>query len=195
MGPPDPPANFLPTHVVLWVMPRPFSLAPIGFIYKNGTSFRSVYLMPLASNLPYGQRAALLVAIYDLGGTLCGPGGAPCAPPHPMTLLSRALNWGVSPMDSRVLHRQPFTFTIWGGGLCVPGGSALRGPAPHDTTFMFTRPCHPDPEEDISAGLHLRHGVQLATSHPPFFNGGCFGSPSSSSLGSSSVLGGPAPKM
>ena len=48
-----------------------------------------------------------------------------------------------------------------GGTLCVPGGSALHAPAPHDTPFMG--PCCPDPEDDISAGLHLRHGFWLAT--------------------------------
>ncbi len=47
-------------------------------------------------------------------------------------------------------------------------------------------PCRPDPEEDIS-GLPLRHGVRLATSHPPFIDGGHPGYLSSSSLGSSSV--------
>ncbi len=122
MGPPDPPANFLPTHVVLRVTPRPFSSAPMGFIQDNGTAFMSQYLMPLASlpgtvpsllvrleGIPYGQQAAPLAAIYDLGGATC-----------------------------------------------VPGGSALRAPAPHDTTF--TGPCCPDPEEDIS-GLPLHHGV------------------------------------
>ena len=115
MGPPDPPADFLPTHVVVRVTPRPFSLAPMGFIQDDGISFMSLYLMPLVSNLPYGQWAARLGTIYDLGGTSC-----------------------------------------------VPGGSALRAPAPHDTTF--TGPRHPYPEEDISAGLHLCHGFRLVTS-------------------------------
>ena len=67
----------------------------------------------------------------------------------------------------------------------VPGGSALRAPAPHDTPF--TVPCRPDPEEDISAGSHLCHGFCLAASHPPFFNGGRMGSLSSSSPGRSSI--------
>jgi hypothetical protein len=102
MGPSDPPADFLPTHVVLWVTPQPFSLAPMGFIQDNDTAFMSQYLMPLASlpgtapsplvqlgGIPYGQRAAALAAIYNLGGTTC-----------------------------------------------VPGGSALHAPTPHDTTFM-----------------------------------------------------------
>jgi hypothetical protein len=105
MGPPDPPANFLPTYVVLWVTPRPFSSAPMGFIQDNGTAFMSQYLMPLASlpgtapsplvrlgGIPYGQWAAPSAAIYNLGGTLC-----------------------------------------------VPGGSALRAPAPHDNTFTGPR--------------------------------------------------------
>jgi hypothetical protein len=122
MGPSDPPADFLPTHVVLRVTPQPFLSAPMGFIQDNGTAFMSQYLMPLASlpgtapsllvqlgGIPYGQRAAPLAAIYDLGGALC-----------------------------------------------VPGGSALRAPAPHDTTF--TGPCRLDPEEDIS-GSPLCHGV------------------------------------
>ncbi len=88
MGPPDPPADFLPTHVFLWDTPQPFSLAPMGLIQDNGTAFMSQYLTPLASllgmapsrlvqlgGIPYGQRAAPSVAIYDLGGTLCVPGG------------------------------------------------------------------------------------------------------------------------
>jgi hypothetical protein len=49
MGPPDPPADFLPTHVVLWVTPQPFSSAPMGFIQDNGTAFMSQYLTPLVS--------------------------------------------------------------------------------------------------------------------------------------------------
>ena len=89
MGPLDPPANFLPTQVVLRVTPWPFSSAPMGFIQDYGTLFMSSYLTPLASNLPYGQQAALSATIYDLG------------------------------VNS-----------------CVPGGSALRNPAPHDTAFM-----------------------------------------------------------
>jgi hypothetical protein len=64
----------------------------MGFIQDDGTSFMSAYLMSLASNLPYGQQAAPSVTIYDLGGTLC-----------------------------------------------VPGGSALRAPAPHDTAFTGPR--------------------------------------------------------
>jgi hypothetical protein len=86
-------------------------------------------------------------------------------------------------MDSGLLRWQPFM--IWGGGSYVSGGSALRTPAPHDTTFMG--PCLLDPEEDIS-GSPLRHGVQLTTSQPPFINGERFRSPSSPSRGSSSVL-------
>ena len=135
MGPPDPPADFLPTHVVLRVTPQLFSSAPMGFIQDNGTAFMSQYLTPLASlpgtapsrlvrlgGIPYGQWAAPLAAIYNLGGALC-----------------------------------------------VPGESALRAPAPHDTSF--TGLCRPDPEKDIS-GSPLRHGVRLATSHPPFIDGG-----------------------
>ncbi len=55
----------------------------------------------------------------------------------------------------------------------VPGGSALCAHAPHDTTY--TGPRCLDPEKDIS-GSPLCHGVRLATSHPPFINGGHFGS-------------------
>ena len=82
MGPPDPPADFLPTHVVLWVTPRLFSSAPMGFIQDDGTSFISLYLMPLASNLPYGQWAAWLATIYNLGYLVC-PWGECHARPHP----------------------------------------------------------------------------------------------------------------
>ncbi len=96
MGPLGPPANFLPIHVVLWVTPQPFSLAPMGFIQDNGTAFMSQYLMPLASppgkapsllvqlgGIPYGQWAAPLAAIYDLGGTSCVPGGGALHAPAP----------------------------------------------------------------------------------------------------------------
>jgi hypothetical protein len=94
----------------------------MGFIQENGTAFISQYLTSLASlpgpapspliqlgGIPYGQQAAPVAAIYNLGGALY-----------------------------------------------VPGGSALRAPAPHDTSF--TGLCRPDPEKDIS-GLPLCHGV------------------------------------
>ena len=79
MGPPDPPADSLPTHVVLRVTPQSFSLALMGFIQDDSTWFMSLYLMPLASNLPYGQRAAPSATIYGLGlgGTSSVPGGSP----------------------------------------------------------------------------------------------------------------------
>ena len=98
MDPLDPPANFLPSHLVLRVTPRPFSLAPMGSIQDNGTALMSPYLTPPASlpgmapsplvqlgGLPYGQRAALSAAIYDLGGTSClvCPWGDYPAPPCP----------------------------------------------------------------------------------------------------------------
>ena len=83
MSPPDPPADFLPTHVVLRIMPRPFSSVFIGFIQDNGTSFMSLYLTPLASNLPYGQWAAPSATIYNLGGTSCVPGGSALCTPAP----------------------------------------------------------------------------------------------------------------
>ena len=91
MGPLDSPANFLPTHVILRVSPRPFSLAPMGLIQDNGSAFMSLYLTPLASlpvtalSLPYGQWAAPSAAIYNLGGTSCvvvlGECPAPPCPP------------------------------------------------------------------------------------------------------------------
>ena len=89
MGPPDPPADILPTHVVFWITPRPFSLAPMGLIHDDGTSFMSPYLTPLASllgttlGLPYGQRAAPLSAIYNLGGTSYVWGECPVHPRPP----------------------------------------------------------------------------------------------------------------
>ena len=110
-------------------------------------------------------------------------GGVPCAPPPPIILLSRGLDLGASPPLSGLLGRQPFL--IWGGGSCVPGKSARRAPAPHDAPF--TGPCRPDPDGDISAGLLLPHQARPVTLHPPFFNGGRFGSPASSSPGTSSV--------
>ncbi len=57
--------------------------------------------------------------------------------------------------------------------MCVPVERALRIPVPHNSTSAG--PCCPDPEEDIS-GLHLRHGVRLATSHSPVVNGRQVGS-------------------
>ncbi len=101
MGPPDHPAGFLPTHVVLRVTPWLFLLAPMGFIQDNGTAFMSQYLTPLASlsstvpsppvqlgDIPYGQRAAPLAAIYNLGGTSCVGGSALNAPaPHDNTFM------------------------------------------------------------------------------------------------------------
>jgi hypothetical protein len=167
MGPPDPPADFLHTHVVLRVTPQPFSSAPMGFIQDNGTAFMSQYLMPLASllgtapsplmrlgGIPYGQRAAPLSAIYDLGGTSCVPGGSALRAPAPHENTFKGPPLGGIPYGQRTA----LSAAIYdlGGGLCVPGGSALRTPAPHDTPFMG--PCCPDPEENIS-GLPLRHGV------------------------------------
>jgi hypothetical protein len=240
----------------------------MGFIQDNGTTFMSKYLTSLASlpgtvpsplvqlgGIPYGQRAAPLAAIYDLGGASYVPGGSalrapaphdttftgPCHPDpekvvsgsplchgvrlatlHPpfingghfgslsssstpmvfiqdngTAFMSKYLTYlvslpGTAPSPLVRLggilygHRAAPLAAIYdlGGASYVPGGSALRAPAPHNTTF--TGPCRPDPEKDIS-GSPLCHGVQLATLHPPFINGGHFGSPSSSSLGSSSV--------
>ena len=72
-------------------MPWPSPLAPMGFIYDDGTSFMSPYLAPLASlpdtvtvpSLPYGQWAALSAAIYNLGGTSCVLGGSALHSPTP----------------------------------------------------------------------------------------------------------------
>jgi hypothetical protein len=68
----------------------------MGLIQDNGTAFMSQYLSPLASlpgtapsplvqwgGIPYGQQAALLAAIYNLGGTLCVPGGSALRAPAP----------------------------------------------------------------------------------------------------------------
>ena len=108
----------------------------------------SQYLTPLASSLP---------------GTAPGP----------------LVHLGGSTMDSGLFHQRgvlcmPLPFMVWGVPhvSLVPVGSALRAPVPQDTTSMG--PCRPDPEEDIS-GLHLCHGVQCVTSHPPFIDGQCFG--------------------
>ena len=84
MSPLGPPDHILPTHVVLRITPLPFSSASMGLIQDDGTSFMSPYLMPLVSlpgttpgpGLPYGQCAALLAAICNLGGTLYFPGGS-----------------------------------------------------------------------------------------------------------------------
>jgi hypothetical protein len=73
MGPPDPPPNFLPTHLVIWVASRPVSLAPVvGIIYDNGTDFMSQYLTPPVS-LP-DMAPSLL---EPLGGILFGPRSVP----------------------------------------------------------------------------------------------------------------------
>jgi hypothetical protein len=131
MGPPVPPPDFLPTHLVLQVArPRPFSSAHVGFIHDNGTDFMSQYLTLLASSQPSPMPGPLV----HLGGILHGQRSVPstgCS-------LHASSNYGL------------------GGILCVPLGSALRTPVPQDTISMGPR-C-PDPEEDIS-GLHLRHGV------------------------------------
>ena len=121
MGPQDPPPDFLPTHLVLWVPPRLFSLAHVGLIYDNGTNFMSQYLTPLASSLPdtapgplvhlgagisHGQRC-----LFHCRGVLCTPlpftvwgvprvslWGVPCAPLFLKTLLP----WG---LDARIQKR------------------------------------------------------------------------------------------
>ena len=74
MGPPDPSPDFLLTHLVLWVAPRLFSSAPVGFIHhNNGTDFMSHYLTPLASSLP-GTAPGLLA---HLGGIPHGQWSVP----------------------------------------------------------------------------------------------------------------------
>ena len=137
MGPPDPPPDFLQTHLVLWVAPRPFSSAPVGFIHENGTDFMSQYLTPLASS----QLSTTPGPLVFLGGN-----------PHGQRYIS---SMGCS------LHAS----SIYGLGdtSCVPEGSALRAPVPQDNTSMG--PHCPYPEEDIS-GSHLCHGVRCVTSHP-----------------------------
>jgi hypothetical protein len=68
MGPPGPPPDFLPTHVVLSVAPLPFSWAPVGFIQDEGTNFMNQYLAPLAPLLGTAPRR-----LVKLGGILYGP--------------------------------------------------------------------------------------------------------------------------
>jgi hypothetical protein len=51
MDPPDPRADFLPSHGGFWIIPQLFSLAPMGFIHDDGTAFMHQYLTPLASLL------------------------------------------------------------------------------------------------------------------------------------------------
>ena len=131
MGPPDPPGDFLPTHSVLRVAPPPFSLAPVGFIHGNGTDFMRQYLTPLASSQP-----------STTPGPLVSFGGIP----HGQRFIPSP---GCSLNDACPIYGL-------GGTSCIPEGSALRAPVPHDTTSMGPR--RPDPEEDIS-GLHLCHGV------------------------------------
>ena len=149
MGPLDPPPDFLQTHLVLWVAPRPFSLAPVGFIHKNGTDFMSQYLTSLASSQPSTTPGPLVF----LGGI-----------PHGQRYIS---SMGCS------LHAS----SIYGLGdtSCVPEESALRAPVPQDTTSMG--PHCPYLEEDIS-GSHLCHGVQCVTSHPSSSSPGSSSDPS-----------------
>ena len=132
MGPPDPPGDFLPTHSVLRVAPPPFSSAPVGFIHGNGTDFMRQYLTPLASSQP-----------STTPGPLVSFGGIP----HGQRFIP-------SPGCCSLNDASPIYGL--GGTSCIPEGSALRAPVPHNTTSMG--PCRLDPEEDIS-GLHLRHGV------------------------------------
>ena len=132
MGPPDPPGDFLPTHSVLRVAPPPFSSAPVGFIHDNGTDFMRQYLTPLASSQP-STTPGPLVSFGDI--------------PHGQRFIPSP---GCSLNDASPIYGL-------GGTSCIPEGSALRAPVPHNTTSMG--PCRrPDPEEDIS-GSHLRHGV------------------------------------
>ena len=125
----DPPQNFLPTHLVLRVAPRPFSLAPVGFIHDNGTNFMSQYLMPLASSLPGTEPGPLV----HLGGIPHGQGSVPSTgcPLHASSI-----------------------YCLW-GTWCVPVGSALCTTFPQDTISMGPR-CL-EPEEDNSRS-HRRHG-------------------------------------
>ena len=145
MGPPNPPSNFLPTHLVLRVLHRPFSSARVGFIHDNGTHFMSQYLTPLP--LASSQPSPTPVLLVHLGGI---PHGQRSVPSTGCSLHASSI-YGL------------------GGTSCVPVGSALRTPVPQDTTSMG--PCCPDPDEEIS-GLHQQYGVRWVTSHPPFIDGG-----------------------
>ena len=113
----------------------------------------SQYLMPLASSLP----GTAPVPLVHLGGIPDGQRSIPST--------------GCS------LHAS-FLYGL-GGTSCVPVGSALRAPVHQDTTSMGPR--RPDPEEDFS-GLHLHHGVQCVTLHPPFIDGKCFSDTTSRGL-------------
>ncbi len=131
LSPPDPPPDFLPTHLVLRVAPRPFSSDLVGFIHDNGTNFMSQYLTPLSSSQPSPTPSPLV----HLGGI-----------PHGQRSV---------PFPGCSLH--PSSIYGLGGSSCVPVGSALHTPVhQHSTTSMGPR--RPDPDEDIYV-LHLQHGV------------------------------------
>jgi hypothetical protein len=114
MGPPDPPGDFLQTHLLLRVAPPPFSSAPVGFINDNGTDFMRQYLTPLASSQP-----------STTPGPLVSFGG-----------LSHGQRFIPSPGCS--LHDVSPIYGL-GGTSCIPEGSALRAPVPHDTTSTGPR--------------------------------------------------------
>ena len=110
-------------------------------------------------------------------------GGVPCAPPPPITLLSRGLDLGVSPPHSGLLRWQPFL--IWGGARVslggVPGAPLppmmllSRGLAARIQTGIFLLGCsHPIRLARRPCTLHSLMGGALAPRHlhpqaPPLF--------------------------
>ncbi len=128
-GPPDPPPNLLPTHLVPRVAPCLVSSAPTGFVHNNGTAFLRQYLAH-----PVSPPVMVPSPLVILGGVPHGQRSVPLAGGS----LHASLLYGL------------------GGTSCVPVERALRIPVPHNTTSAG--PCRPDPEEDTS-GSHLRHGV------------------------------------
>ena len=169
------PADRLPDHILssgLELLAGLLAPSPTD----SGTAFLAAYLAspPSAtsvSNMPYGQRPAPSATISSLGGTSCVPGGSALRAPAPYYSAFTGSRFGCISSPQRASPSASI-FDL-GGGSCVPGGSARRAPAPHDTPF--TGPRRPDPDGDISAGLLLPHQARR------------FGSPASSSRGTSSV--------
>jgi hypothetical protein len=144
MGPPDPPPNFLASHLVPQIAPRPVSLAPVGFIDDNCTAFLSqnlARLVPLPDTAPsslmqlggvhYGQQSIPLAghalhasSINGLRGTFCvSLWGVPCMPLFLKTLLPWVL---IAQIQKRIhlgcpyamgFNWQPHTLLLPMGGI------------------------------------------------------------------------------
>ncbi len=171
MPPPDPPPNFLPTHLVPWFTSSSVSSAPVRFVHDNGTAFLRQNLahpasIPVTVPSPLMQLAHGLWPV-PLAGVLCMPlhfmvwgvprvslWRGPCAPGSLMTLLLRGL---VARILKRIClgHTSAMGFNwhhhtlLWSMGSCwLPASFA---PWPILRTFFWAYLWGvPGPEEDTS---------------------------------------------